>query len=137
RLAADAVAVMPENRSTHRARDKADGIDRKGLERADPWVGVREEQFGKDQARDGRIEEEIVPLDRGTDGGGDHGAPKLNLVVGSCEGDGIGGYGHGRSPGGPNRFIFFGKRSGRRRVPPGKPFAKAFSPAGRSRSRQM
>ena len=43
---------------------------------------MREEQLGEHQAGDRAVEEEIVPLDRGADGGGDHGAAKLNLMLG-------------------------------------------------------
>src|SRR6185312_1573342 len=81
---------MAEDGRSNRARDKADRIDRKGLKRADPWIGMREEQLCKDKTRDGRIEEEVVPLDRRADGGGDHGAAKLHLVFGRGEGDRIG-----------------------------------------------
>ena len=83
---------MAEDGRADRARDEADGIDGEGLERADPGVGVREEQLGEDEAGDGAVEEEIVPLDRGADGGGDDGAAKLHLMFSrrKLKGGGIG-----------------------------------------------
>src|SRR6185312_15659383 len=64
---------------------------------------MREEQLCKDKTRDGRIKEEVVPLDRRADGGGDHGAAKLHLMFGRGEGNGIGvgGCHWGFLPGGP------------------------------------
>src|SRR5437667_3234932 len=44
-------------------------------------------QFGEHQSGDGAVEEKVVPLDRGADGGGDHGAAKLYLMFGRGEGD--------------------------------------------------
>jgi hypothetical protein len=52
----------------------------KGLERSDPGVRVREEQFGEDEAGDGAVEKEIVPLDGGADGGRDNGTAELHLM---------------------------------------------------------
>ena len=60
------------------------------FERADPWIGMRKEEFGEDQTGHGRIEEEVVPFDGRADGGGDHGAAKLHLVFGGGQGSGIG-----------------------------------------------
>src|SRR6266851_2370477 len=47
---------------------------------------MRKKQFREDEARDRAVEEKIVPLARGPDGGGDHGAAKLNLMFGWGEG---------------------------------------------------
>ena len=80
---------MPENGGADRTCNEADRIDRKGLERSDPWIGVREEQLGEDEAGDGAVEEEVVPFDRGPDRGGDDGAAKLNLMLGWGEGSGL------------------------------------------------
>src|SRR6185437_4773681 len=64
--------------------DEADGIDRERLERANPSVGMREEQLRKDETGDGRIEEKIVPLDGGANGGSNHGTSKLHpMLVGA------------------------------------------------------
>src|SRR5262249_46302885 len=76
----DAVAVMAENRSPHRARDETHRIDRERLERSHPRIRVWEEQFRKDEASDGAVEKEIVPLDRGADGGRNDRAAQLRLV---------------------------------------------------------
>ena len=76
---------MPENGGADRACHKADGIDGKGLKRADPGIGMREKQLGEDEAGDGAVEEEIVPLDRGADRGRDHGAAELDLMFGCGE----------------------------------------------------
>ena len=81
---------MPEDGGADRARDEADGVDRKGLERPDPGVGMREEQLGEHEAGDGAVEEKVVPLDRGPDGGGDDGAAKLDLMFGRGEGGALG-----------------------------------------------
>jgi len=45
-------------------------------------VRVREEQLGEDEAGDGAVEKEIVPLDGGADGGRDNGAAELHLMFG-------------------------------------------------------
>src|SRR4029079_2525579 len=66
-LAANAIAVMSENRRANWPRHEANGIDGEGFKRADPWVGVRKEELCKDQSRDGAVEKEIVPLDGGAD----------------------------------------------------------------------
>src|SRR3954452_9739254 len=73
---------MPENRGSDRARDEAAGLDAEGLQRSDPRVRMREKQLGENQAGDGAIQEEIVPLDRGPDSGRDNGAAKLDLMLG-------------------------------------------------------
>jgi hypothetical protein len=60
---------MSENRGSDRARQEADRVDRKGLERSDPGIRMRKKQLGEDKAGDGAVEEKIIPLDRGSDGG--------------------------------------------------------------------
>jgi hypothetical protein len=101
RFAADAVAVVAEDRSAHRPRHEAYRIDGEGLERSDPRIRIREEQLGEDEAGDGAVEKEIVPFDRGADGGGDHGAAQLHLMFGRGKGKGGGiGRDHGVSPAG-------------------------------------
>ena len=80
RLAADAVAEMPENRGTYRARNEADGVDGESLEGPDPGIRMRKKQLGEDEARDGAVEKKVVPLDRGADGGRDDSATKLDLM---------------------------------------------------------
>jgi hypothetical protein len=51
---------------------------------------MRKEQFGENEPGDGAVEEEVVPLDRGPDGGSDDGAAKLDLMFGGAEGGGLG-----------------------------------------------
>jgi hypothetical protein len=81
---------MAENGGADRSRHEADGVDGEGLERPDPGIGMRKEQFCKYEAGDGAVEEKVVPLDRGADGGGDHCAAKLFLMLGRGEGDRVG-----------------------------------------------
>ena len=80
---------MAENGGADRTRDEADRVDGERLQRPDPGVGVREKQLCENEAGDGAVEEKIVPFDRGPDGGGDHGAAKLNLMLGWGEGGDI------------------------------------------------
>ena len=87
RLAADAIAVVAEDRGADRPRDEPDRVDAERLQRADQRIGVREVQLGEDQAGDGAVEEEVVPLDGGADGARDDRAPELYAVVGRCCGD--------------------------------------------------
>jgi hypothetical protein len=91
-LAADAVPVVAKDGRPHGAGQEADGIDGKGLERSHQGIGVGKEQLGKDQAGDGAIEKEVIPLDGRTDGAGDHGAAQLNamFVFGKAANDGLG-----------------------------------------------
>ena len=51
RLAAEAIALVAEDRRADRPRGKAHGVDREGLQRADQRIGAREIQPGEDQAR--------------------------------------------------------------------------------------
>jgi hypothetical protein len=69
------------------------GIDREGLERPHPRVRVREEQLCENEAGDGAVEKEIVPLDRGADGGRNDCAAQLRLVFGGGKLDDGGGLG--------------------------------------------
>jgi hypothetical protein len=84
---------MAEDRGPHGPGEEAHGVDQEGLERADQRVGLREEEFGEDEAGDGAVEEEIVPLDRGADRAGDDGAGELGPVLGLGERAGSGGDG--------------------------------------------
>jgi hypothetical protein len=56
---------MSENGGADRARGEADRVERERLQRADLGIGVREKQFCENQARNGAVEEEVVPFDRG------------------------------------------------------------------------
>ena len=86
RLAADAVAEMAEDRRPDRAGDEADRIDQERLQRADQRIGFREIELREHQAGDGAVEEEVVPLDRGADRAGEHGATQLRAMVGVAPG---------------------------------------------------
>jgi hypothetical protein len=81
RLAADAIAIMTEDEGPDRAREKTDEIDAKRVKRRGQWVLVWEEELAEDQPGHGAIEQEIVPLDRGADRGGDDGAAELAIVL--------------------------------------------------------
>src|SRR6202008_750470 len=82
------VAIMAEHRRADGPRREAAGIDGEGVEGADPGIAAGEEHLAEYQAGDDAIEEEVVPLDGGADGGGDHGAAKLGAVLRLCDGHG-------------------------------------------------
>jgi hypothetical protein len=71
-LAADAVAVMAEDRSADRARGETDEIGAEGQQRGSGRIGIREIKLAENQSGRGSIEEEVVPFDGGADRGGDH-----------------------------------------------------------------
>ncbi len=81
RFAPDAVAVMAEDRRPDRPRDKADGIDREGLQRAGERIGSREIELRENQPGDRAVDEEIVPLDRRADGAGNHRPAQLRAML--------------------------------------------------------
>jgi hypothetical protein len=72
RISPDPVAVMAEDRRPDRPRDKADGVDREGLQCPDQRVRLREIELGENQPGDRAVDEEIVPFDRRADRAGDH-----------------------------------------------------------------
>src|SRR6266851_5602815 len=80
RLAADAVAIVAEDRRTDRPRGESRAVDEEGIQRSDQRIGVREEQFGEDQAGGGAVEEEIIPLDCRADRTCDDRATQLGTV---------------------------------------------------------
>src|SRR5579883_2604790 len=99
RLAADAVAVMAEDRSPDRPRGEADGKYGEGLQRADQRLGGRKIQFCKDESGQLAVDEKIVPLDRRSDRTGDHRAAQLAAVLGIGKRNGGNlGRGHQRPP---------------------------------------
>jgi hypothetical protein len=79
-LAADTVAVMAEDRRADGPRHKTNGVNGEGFERSHQGVGMGKKQLGENQAGDGAVEEEIIPLDRRADGAGDDGPAQLNAV---------------------------------------------------------
>src|SRR6185437_11691203 len=82
RLAADAIAVVPEDCRADRAGDEAHRVDREGFEHADQRIGVREEQLAEDQAGHGAVEEKVIPFDRRADRAGNHCLAKLRTMLG-------------------------------------------------------
>jgi hypothetical protein len=80
-LAPDAIAVMAENCSSHGPRHEADRVDAERLKGSDQRVGVRKEEFRENEAGHRAIEKEVVPFDRGADGGGNDRAPELDVML--------------------------------------------------------
>jgi hypothetical protein len=72
---------MPEDGGTDRPGDKAHRVNQECLKGSDYWIRLGEEQFGEEKAGRGRIEEEVVPLDRCADGAGDDRSPQLGALV--------------------------------------------------------
>ncbi len=76
-FASDAIAVVAENGRAYRPCYKADRIDKESLQCADDRIRLRKIQLREDQAGHRTVEEEVVPLDRGTDRAGDDGSAQL------------------------------------------------------------
>jgi len=81
RLAADAIAVVTEDRGTDRAPDKADEIGAKGRERRRQSIFVGKVELTKNKPRSRAVKEEVVPLDCGADGRCDHRLAQLRAVI--------------------------------------------------------
>jgi hypothetical protein len=81
RLAADAIAVMPEVGGADRAPDEADEIGAEGGERRGQRIGVGKEELAEDQPRCRAVEEEVVPLDGGPDRRGDDRLAQMRAVL--------------------------------------------------------
>ena len=81
RLAADAVAVMAENRRPDRPADEADEVGAERGERAGQRVFIGKIELAEDQSGRGAVDEEVVPLDGGADGRGDHRSAKLRCCA--------------------------------------------------------
>src|SRR5262245_57225241 len=73
---------MAEDRGADRACDKADKEDAEGLQRIDQRVGPGKEDMTEDQPGHRAVDQEIVPLDRGTDGAGNDGAAQMRPMLG-------------------------------------------------------
>src|SRR5262249_14436091 len=71
---------MAEDEGADRARDEADEVDGKRIERRGQRRLVGEEELAEDQAGHRAVEQEIVPFDGRADGGGDDGAPQLTRM---------------------------------------------------------
>jgi hypothetical protein len=72
---------MAEQSCADRAGDKADGVDAKGLQYPDQWVGFREIQLREDERGHENVEQEIVCLDYCTDCARDDCAAQLPAVL--------------------------------------------------------
>jgi 3',5'-cyclic AMP phosphodiesterase CpdA len=71
RLAADAVAIVAEDRGADWPRDEAHRVDGKGLQNANQGIGFWKEQLAEDEAGHRAVEQEIVPFDGCADRAGD------------------------------------------------------------------
>ncbi len=81
RLAADAVAIMAEDRGADRPTDEADEVGAERCERAGQRIFVGEEELREDQPGGGAVDEEVVPFDRRADSGGDHRLAQFGAVL--------------------------------------------------------
>ena len=81
RLAADAVAIMAEDRRADRAGDKADEIGAERAQRRGQRILIGEIELAEDQPGRRAVEEEVIPLDGGADGGGDDRLAQLRAVL--------------------------------------------------------
>ena len=77
RLAADAVAVMAEDRCSDWPGDEPNRVDQKDIESRHGGIGLGEEQIRKNETGSGGIEKEVIPLDRRSDRARDNGSPEL------------------------------------------------------------
>jgi hypothetical protein len=73
---------MAEYRRADRSSDEADEKHPKRLENADQRRRFRKEELTEDQAGDGAVQQEIVPLDRGSDRAGQQRATQLAVMFG-------------------------------------------------------
>src|SRR5262249_16452370 len=72
---------MAEDRRADRPDDKANSVDREGLQGADHRISGREVQFAEGERRDQTVEQEIVRFNDGPDRAGDDGAAQLCAVL--------------------------------------------------------
>ena len=80
RLAADAIAVMTENRRSNRPGNKADEVGAEGKQRRRQRVLIGEVELAKNEAGGGAVEEKVVPFDGGADRRRDHRLAQLRAV---------------------------------------------------------
>src|SRR5439155_11703303 len=78
RLAPDSVTEVAEDERAQRARGEAYELDGEGRKSPGDRVFFREEELGEHQCRRRVVEEEVVPLDGGSDGAGDDRAHQLS-----------------------------------------------------------
>src|SRR6516225_1109905 len=72
---------MAEYRRPDRPADKSDEKNGERLEYADQRIRFGEEEFAEDQRSHLAVQQEIVPLDRGADRAGDHGAAQMRAML--------------------------------------------------------
>ncbi len=86
RLAADAVAIVAEDRGADRPRDEAHRVDGERLQHANQGIGLWKEQLAKDEAGHRAVEQEIVPFDGGADRAGDEARRNCAPMIGFGKG---------------------------------------------------
>ena len=79
-FAADAVAVMTEDRRADRPRGEADEISAEGKQRRRKWLLVGKIELAEDETGSGAVKKEVVPLDGGADRRSDHRLAQLRAV---------------------------------------------------------
>ncbi len=82
RLAADAIAVMAENRGADRPAGKADEIGAEREQRRRQRILIGKVELAEHQAGRGAVEKEVVPLDRRADRRCDDGLAQLRAMFG-------------------------------------------------------
>ena len=103
-LAADPVAEVTEDQSPDRAGEEPDGEGAERRELRGRPVEAVEEELVEDEARGGAVEEEVVPLDGGSDGRGDRHAARGGAVGHLGRRGRYAGVLHGRHGGIPSRL---------------------------------
>src|SRR5262249_44224112 len=94
RLAADPIAQVAEEDPAQRPGDEARGEGEERKDLADELALLGEEQPREDEGRRRAVEEEVVPLDGGAHGTGDHRFHQRPLLVGgACLGFLLSGHG--------------------------------------------
>src|SRR5215469_5399672 len=85
---------MAEDRRSYRPGEKADGVNTKGLQRADERIGLRKIESRKYKAGYAAVQEEVIPFDRRPHCGSQHRAAELPLVRGIVKSAALGGGDH-------------------------------------------
>ena len=82
-LSAYPVTDMAEHEAADRPDDESDGKCRERQQRAGKRTLIREERMVEDEACRGRVQEEVVPLDGGSDEAGQQGGanPRIGSVI--------------------------------------------------------
>jgi hypothetical protein len=72
---------MAKDRRPDRPGNEPHRVNQKDIAGRHHGIGLGEEKLGKDEAGRGGIEEEVIPLDRCSDGAGDDRSPELHSFV--------------------------------------------------------